>query len=40
MSAQIVILAEWRERKARVELAYDPLAVWRAWIGFWAPRQK
>lgn len=38
MSAQIVILAQYRERKARLEysVTYDPLVFWWAWIGFWS----
>jgi hypothetical protein len=35
MAAQIVILAEYRERRARLEVSYDPLALWRAWWALW-----
>ena len=41
MSAQIVILSEWRERKTRVEIPVaDPLALWVAWANFWLGRYK
>lgn len=36
MTAQIVILAEWREHKARIEWIGDPLVYWRAWFDFCA----
>lgn len=35
MSAQIVILAEWRERKVSAQYTFDPIASWMAWVGFW-----
>ena len=36
MTAHIVILAEFREHKARIEWIGDPLVWARAWWDFWA----
>ncbi len=37
MTADIVVLAEYRERRARVQcsVTFDPLQAWRAWAAFW-----
>lgn len=35
MSATVIVLAEWRERKASVTYSFDPLSVWFAWVGYW-----
>lgn len=35
MSATVIVLAEWRERKASVTYSCDPLAAWLAWVGYW-----
>jgi hypothetical protein len=40
VSAEIVILADWREKKVRCAVTFDPLAAWRAWFEFWAGVRK
>jgi len=40
MSATVIILAEYREAKARVEIpVVDPLSAWMAWASFWMGRR-
>lgn len=46
MTAEIVFLADVRAARARVRcaLTFDPVELWRGWIGFWmgllAPRRQ
>lgn len=35
MSATVIVLAEYRERKASVQVTFDPLATWFAWAFWW-----
>lgn len=35
MSATVIVLAEYREHKARIEVQCDPFAIWNAWASFW-----
>lgn len=43
MTAEIVILAEYRARKS-LRLTFDPVELWRGWFMFWmgaiAPSRK
>lgn len=39
MSATVVVLAEYRERKASVTYSFDPLELWLGWVGFWMGRR-
>jgi hypothetical protein len=43
MSAQIVVLADYRTSRVRCTVTLDPLAPMRAWARFWmgmAPKQS
>lgn len=40
MTAQIIFLAEYKERRMRIEWAGDPLVWMRAWFDFWAGVRK
>lgn len=38
MICNVIYINEWLEKKHRkvsIELSYDPLSVWRVWLGFW-----
>lgn len=35
MTAVVIVLAEYRERKASVQMTFDPLGAWLSWVGFW-----
>lgn len=32
MSAQIIVLAEWKADHASIEIRYEPLRAWCAWL--------
>lgn len=35
MSATVVVLAEYRERKASVQVTFDPFWMVRVWLAAW-----
>jgi hypothetical protein len=42
MSATVIVMAEYRARRARVSCSFviDPLEIWRSWFGFWLGNRR